>query len=190
MPATQQAAQALPLSPPITVTSMTPSASIPDLRPIFTDNVCVCNGRESREFLSISRAPSEQDQPYEVSLRRYYLPGRCDAYRFDWMRSPRAGIAPRLRYFADSYAPLPTILKLVARDMDRPQVVKMVVNAFSASRILSAYSCDFHHLLRAIAPKSISYREFCKLEGAFHRKRLRDWEAYLESRDTTTTIAQ
>lgn len=49
---------------------------------------------------------------------------------------------------------LPSTMKMLQRDFDLPQVVAMVKDAFSATRVVQYYAHDFIRLLRAIAPKS------------------------------------
>ncbi len=136
--------------------------------PEFSDNVNVKKATKRngymREFLSLSLAPTDAEwKPYEVSIRRYCLPGRCDTYCFDYTPSIGTGIGARIRYFSDDWMALPRALSLAARDLDRPQVVELFINAFSAESCVLKYRHDTIQLLKVIGPKSKTLREVEKL---------------------------
>ena len=124
------------------------------LNPAFRDNVSVKNGRNSREFFSLSLTPATEDAPYRVSLCRYCVPGRTDTYCFDWIHG-RVGHGSRIAYFSDDHLPLAKAAKMVAEDLARPVVVEMITNAFNADRIALRYADEFYDLVsRLEAPRS------------------------------------
>lgn len=131
------------------------------LLPEYTNNTAVRKGRNSVEFLAISLRPLDDRRDFNVYLYRYYIPGRCDTYSFQW-KIPESGPS-HIRYFSDGWTPLAKALKLVEEDFNRPNVVEMCVEAFRAERIVCAYQHDFLALLAVIAPKSKTYRAVKKL---------------------------
>jgi len=140
--------------------------------PTFSNNVRVKIGPDDNEFLALALFPIEEDRPYRVSLYRYCVPGRCDTYSFAWesARSPT-----KLAYFSDGWQPLGESLSMVAKDLDKSQVVEMCVRAFQAERVVLHYHREFLDLLQVIAPKSETYRrvqELCMNTMAERRARI------------------
>lgn len=124
--------------------------------PTFYDNVCVKKGRNDNEYLAIALCKDEDSPKYDVSVRRYCVPGRCDTYNFWWDKSDH----PRnLSYFSDGWQSLPKSLEMVKKDFDLPQVVDMMTNAFNAERIVMTYRLDFLQMMSVLAPKSKAYHK-------------------------------
>jgi hypothetical protein len=131
----------------------------------FDDNILVgkTNGKyPSRDFLQIVFREPDDIFPSSVSLSRYTVPGRIDSYNFDYVEGG-SGMASRLRYSSESDLPLTKALSMLAKDLDKKQVVELIVDAcsreghFQYARILN--DC----ILRSIAPKSKSYRALDKV---------------------------
>ena len=135
--------------------------------PSFSDNILVKRSRDSNEYLSVSLAPYERPwKPYRVSLTRYSCPGRCYTYSFSWNKEENHSISPFIGYYSEGwYIPIAKSAKLITEDLDKPQVVKMLLNAFRAERIVVEYRHDFLSLLKALAPKSKSYKKVLALCG-------------------------
>ena len=98
----------------------------------YSDNIRVGNRRGGVDFFSIHLRVPDDIAIYSVSLTRYTVPGRNDLYMFDWVSGRGAGVGDRLRYFSDFHLPLARALAMVAKDLDKPQVVKLLVEACNA----------------------------------------------------------
>lgn len=132
--------------------------------PKFYDNTRVKSGRGSNEYLAISLAPEEEYMPYRVSLARYCVPGRCDTYVFYWYASPCRGIGDRVAYYTEGWTlSLGKALKLLEDDLEKPQVVQMILNAFENEILAIRYAREFIHLVQSVAPKSSILRKVKRL---------------------------
>lgn len=125
----------------------------------FHDNVFVQRRRWCNEFFSITFKEYEADYfPYEVSITRYCVPGRIDSYCFDYSPSRNSGCGSRVRYFSDAGLSLPEAIKALHEDLNKRQVIELIVTACSQSK-LRYYSKQFTaNLLTALAPKSKALR--------------------------------
>lgn len=126
--------------------------------PTFYHNICVKHSLWGRDFLSVTLGATEDDD-LEVSLRRYCVPGRVTTYRFDMEKDS-------LRFYAEPWMPMDKALTMLRADLDKAQVVEMIRNAFAADRMLRHYGRDFRTLMEVLAPKSLSFKAFRKLEKA------------------------
>lgn len=124
----------------------------------FHGNIAVHKNKWGREFLAITFSKIEKDwRPYEVSISRYCVPGRCDTYSFDYIRGGN-GTAPRIRYFSEGPLPLPKAIEMLQEDMDKEQVIELIKEACSKKE-LRYYAHQFtENLLATIAPKSKALR--------------------------------
>lgn len=153
---------------PITAADMEAAATTPVERdilrpwPEFSDNIRVKRGRDSYEYFALSLRPDDAPwRPFRVAFWRYCVPGRCDIYSFEWHNTSRP---TKLAFFSDGwYIPLDKALKLAQRDLDRPEVVELCVNAFRASRIVSYYQHDWTQLINVVAPRSKTARAVDKV---------------------------
>lgn len=123
----------------------------------FDDNIMVQRHKWGVEFLAIMFAEVSDDWPCPVTLYRYCLPGRIDTYHFDYVPGG-CGHGWRIRYYAelDGGRSLPEVLKLLAIDLDRPQVVKMLREACVGRRYFARQLVE--NLLAYLAPRSKSIR--------------------------------
>lgn len=110
------------------------------------------------EYLAVTfREPEEGYVPYEVSLYRYCVPGRCDTYHFDYVPSGNCS-AWKLRYFSDGQMSLPDALKLATEDLNKSQVAKLLVEACSQKRYRYYSRILINDILAMVGPKTKSYR--------------------------------
>lgn len=141
-----------------------------------SDNVCVKGGRDSREYLSVVFRETDLPYvPYRVSLTRYCVPGRCDTYRFDFAHQESG--PPNVRYFSDGWTPLPKAIKLLHEDLDKPQVVDLLVLACGKRDFRAESRVLIEDLLAVLAPKSKAYRACLKTYTAMEAKLRADFEA-------------
>jgi hypothetical protein len=121
---------------------------------VLHDNRRVQTTKYGGEFLAVTFAEPDNDwTPWSVALYRYCVPGRIDRYMFDYAHG-RSGVGPRIRYFTDSGMTLVKSLAQVQIDLDRPQVIKMLVEACSKWK-LRGWARDLtERLIADIAPKS------------------------------------
>ena len=124
----------------------------------YHDNIMVHKTKWGAEYLAITFSQTERDwRPYEVSVCRYCVPGRCDTYNFDYVRGGN-GFGPRLRYFSEGPLPLPKAIEMLQEDMNKEQVIELVKEACSKKE-LRYYAHQFtENLLATIAPKSKALR--------------------------------
>lgn len=124
------------------------------LLPRFCDNTGVFRNRDRDEFFELQLLPPEPGAVYEVQFKRYAVPGRYWIYAF---RFEREG-SGRLVYGSEGSEPLAKSLKLAEADLNKPQVVDLFKQAFSAERIVCRYHHEALELLGMLAPKSKAYR--------------------------------
>lgn len=129
------------------------------LLPSFCDNVGVLRTRDRGEFFELQLLPPEPDAPYEIQFKRYAVPGRYWVYCFRYEREGSG----RVIYGSEGGEYLTKSLKLVEVDLNKPQVVELFRQAFSAERAVCRYRTEAIELLRMLAPKSKTYRETHKL---------------------------
>lgn len=129
----------------------------------FHDNVFVQRRRWGNEYFSITFKEYEADYlPYEVSITRYCVPGRIGSYCFDYSPSRKSGCGSRVRYFSDAGLSLPEAIKSLHEDLNKRQVIALIVLACS-NPALRYYSKQFTvSLLTALAPKSKALRTAIK----------------------------
>jgi hypothetical protein len=139
----------------------------------FGDNVRVKRGKNDCEFLAISLRPRKSGKTWEVMFYRYCVPGRCDLYSFQWNMSDDIGVH-HLTYFSDFNIPMAKAIKMAEDDFNRPYVIEMCLEAFSAERVVIRYHRDFLRLLGLVAPKSKTYRKVAELcEKTLEERRIR-----------------
>jgi hypothetical protein len=114
----------------------------------FYDNIRVVRSHGSNEFLSINLLENENSESI-VCLTRYCVPGRITTYYF--------GLEPirwskGIIYYSANWKSMTQSMAMLERDLDRPQVIKMILNAFTAERIMLEYAHQFLHLLQILAP--------------------------------------
>jgi len=126
----------------------------------FGDNRRVKTTQCGGEFLAVSFNDPDDWYVWMVSLTRYCVPGRIDSYNFDYTPG-KSGFGSRVRYFTDTGDTLIQSLKAVQADLDKPHIIKMLVEAcvktarkdgLRYSRILA------EELIASIAPKSKALR--------------------------------
>jgi hypothetical protein len=128
----------------------------------YSDNVFVGLRGGGSDFLGVILKVSEEWGEESVLLYRYVLPGRTDIYSFGWMPSHGAGRGSRVTLFSDYNRTLPQALRLVRRDLDRPQVVKMLMGL--AKKVpLCMYRDLVENLLPSIGTGSKSLRACRKI---------------------------
>lgn len=151
------------------------------------DNILVKRGKSSTEYFAISMSPIEEPYaPYEVSIRRYSVPGRCDTYYFDWEHDQSGPC--RLRYFSDGQVPLAKTLALLAADLDKPQVVKLLVEAVQPEKHMHYSRQLVYDLLECLAPKSKSYRACKKAYDQMFEARKTRFAAQRERENRESTL--
>ncbi len=155
-----------------------------------SDNTCVKRGKDGCDYFAVSFHPTEEPyRPYEVAIFRYCVPGRVDTYHFDWMR----GYGGKLRYgteirtaFNGPPIPLPKALAMLAKDLDKPDVVELLVEAVTPEERMhySRQLIDF--LLLRLAPKSKAYRACKKAYDAMYAARVARFAAQREVENAKT----
>ena len=118
--------------------------------PIFHDNRRIASPKGSRgEFLQVTLADASKDGcwQYEVSLSRYCVPGRIDTYRFHY--SPFSD-SPNLAYLSEANTPLAEAVDQVRKDIELPQVRKMLIDMCGIRKTSSL--CE--NVIASLAPKS------------------------------------
>lgn len=121
------------------------------------DNTRVKAGRGYNEYLGLSCAPKDETRTFETYIYRYCVPGRCDSYAF--RLNGRV-----LEFSSDGWVPLDHAIRWVQDDLNKPEVVEMFVNAFSAMRPFLYFNRDIMSLLGLIGPKSKTYRAMKRLQ--------------------------
>lgn len=99
--------------------------------------------------------------PYEVMFKRYAVPSRYWVYSFYYTHDGSG----RVVYDTETDG-LVKSLKMVEAGLNKPQVIELFEQAFSAERIVRRYRHDTLRLLKMIAPKSKTYRKMVKLLDA------------------------
>lgn len=120
----------------------------------YSDNVQVCKRKYGADFLAVRFRDLDAESSWSVMLNRYTVPSRTDVYTFDW-RPGRSGFGYRVGFFTDHGHSLPEALTLLRRDLDRKQVVEMLVGALVP---LCMYRELVENLLPAVAPGSKALR--------------------------------
>lgn len=129
--------------------------------PDFSDNIFVKRNRwGGNEYLSLyikyERDEDETKELYQpIHLTRYCVPGRCDTYNFTWWDRPQ-GWGDCLTYFSEGHTPLPQIMKIVQKDLDRPLVIEFLKEA--ANKLQPYAANHLGMFLRQLAPASKSVR--------------------------------
>lgn len=126
---------------------------------VHHDNVRVQRRRYGGEFLAVTFQEPSAVFPFTVSLVRYCVPGRCDSYSFDYVPGA-CGIGPRVSYFTDYGNSLPASLQAIQEDLDRNEVVAMLVEACEKKPRFAVELTE--HLVAALAPKSRALRTLRK----------------------------
>lgn len=122
-----------------------------DTKLTFYDNTHVKRTKDYNEYFGLSLAPIEREGVrHEVSIYRYRVPGRCDTYYFTWEKDH----PNKVSYFSDGWQSIVESAKMVKRDLDKPQVVKLFVDAFTDEKICLRHRRDVMDLLRVIGPNS------------------------------------
>lgn len=125
------------------------------LLPQFCSNTRVYRGRDcDQHWFELQLMPAEDRMPFEVQFKRYATPGRYWIYAFQWQPSLGSGQGPRVVYGSEGTEPIARSLKLLLRDLERPQVLRLFEEALSAERVVCRYHRDLTNLLRALAPRS------------------------------------
>ena len=124
--------------------------------PTFCGNIRVKAGRTDNEYLALQLQPLDAYFRFRAMIYRYCVPGRFDTYSFAWETERPV---PKLVYFSDGWQDMSKTMKMVAEDFDKPQVVELFLNAFSAERIVRHYRHDVLNMLAVIAPKSKTYKK-------------------------------
>lgn len=122
----------------------------------YSDNVLVCNRKNGGDFLAVRFRVLDAEFSWSVMLNRYTVPSRTDVYTFDWMPG-RSGFGYRVGFFTDYGHSLPEALTLLRRDLDRKQVVEMLVG-MCAQVPRCMYRELVENLLPAVAPGSKALR--------------------------------
>lgn len=143
------------------------------LLPGFCENTRVFANANRNEFFELQLLPAEPRMEYEVMFKRYAVPGRYWIYAFYFEREGSG----RVVYGAESDDSITKSLKMLATDLDKPQVVDLFKQAFSAKRVALRYRQETLRLLKMLAPKSKSYRVAKKLSD----KALEDKRARIET---------
>lgn len=124
----------------------------------FDDNIRVKDTKESSEYFSIHFREPDEVLPCPVALTRYCLPGRLDIYCFDLLRGG-FGDGERIRYFTDVKTTMPEALKLLTRDLNKPKVVTLIMDACKAKGHHLTYARHLSKgLLQILAPQSEAAR--------------------------------
>jgi len=119
-----------------------------------------------------------EHSPWIVSIGRYSVPGRYDLYNFDYAPSPCSGVGDRVRYFTDTKMTMPKALAQLHRDLNKPEVVKLLVEAVE-TRGNTGYARDLLNLLACIGRDTKSYRAANKA----YKKRLVERQQELDRRE-------
>jgi len=132
---------------------------------VLHDNRRVKTTKWGDEFLSVSFNEPDDWHIWMVSLTRYCVPGRIASYDFDYTPG-KSGFGPRVRYFTDTGDTLVQSLKAVQADLDKPHIIKMLVEACvkTARKDGLRYSRTLaENLIASIAPKSKALRALRKV---------------------------
>lgn len=144
---------------------------------MFHDNRRVQTRKWGAEFLAITLCiPNDDYRPYTCALTRYCCPGRIDSYCFDWV-PPSSGVGDRVRYFTDTGESLLKSVQSVQADLDKPQVVEMLVEMCHKPGLQRPAREFAENLLATLAPKSKSLRAIRKNLNAIRDKRRVEIEA-------------
>lgn len=138
------------------------------------DNILVGRRKGGLDFLSIYLGPSEEFLPREISLCRYSVPGRVDVYSFDWVPGG-TGVGDRVRFFSDFNRTMRQALRLLEQDLDKPQVVEMLVEASKKAEVAWIYRTFVGHFLPIVAPRSKALRACKRAFKIAHQKRREEY---------------
>ncbi len=120
---------------------------------LLHDNIRVQRRKWGNEFLAVTFREPEEHLPYTVSLCRYCVPGRIDSYMFDYVPGG-CGIGDRIRFFSDTNETLASALKLVQSDLDKEQVVTLLIKTCADGKLRRHAITLAEQLISSIAPKS------------------------------------
>lgn len=130
---------------------------------VYKDNVLVQRSRSGAEYLALF--VNDEETPFQVSLTRYCVPGRCDTYSFDYSTG-RSGEGTHLKYSSQQgVGTIVKSLKMAAVDLQKPAVIEMLVDAVNKVALYHGRVL-IEELVRTIAPRSSCYR---KLKATFNK---------------------
>jgi hypothetical protein len=139
---------------------------------IISDNIRVGGAKDYSNYFSINCSPTNDDwKPYEVNIGRYIVPGRCNYYTFDWIQG-QSGVAPRIRFCSETGTPLTEAMKMVKRDLNLPQVVKLLKDICRDTKNVYYSRLLVEQLLSEVGRGTKAYRA-CKraLDDARQRRK-------------------
>ena len=115
---------------------------------IFKDNIRVKKCQHGGEYLSVTIQRSSDESRFSYALCRYCVPGRVDIYWFDFDEKTN-----QIQFHSESDT-IPAALKLLTSDLNKPQVIKMLVN------LCGIYEARglVEQLIGAVAPANKSIR--------------------------------
>ena len=120
---------------------------------LFHDNVRVQGHKEWNEYFAITLATPDEYTPYTSSIRRYCVPGRIDSYYFDVIDGGRS-----VRFRSEGGDSLPKSLKQAQADLDKPQVIELIVKACETWKCYNKARDLVDNLIESIHPKSKAYK--------------------------------
>lgn len=125
----------------------------------FHDNTHVARNRFGHEYFSLT-LQEQQDaySPYTVALYRYCVPGRIDSYCFTHTISKIGGMPSTTNFSSEGGLSLPAAIKMLHRDLEKPQVVELIKEACRKERLWCETKVLLEFLLVAIAPRSKALR--------------------------------
>lgn len=141
----------------------------------YEDNILVGRRKYGADFLALYLGTGTDLLPHQIVLCRYTVPGRTDVYSFDWVPG-RTGVGDRVGYFSDHASTLRESLRLLERDLDKPQVVEMLVEACGKTEVWPIYRTFVEHFLPIVAPRSKSLRACKKALQEARQKRRAEYD--------------
>jgi hypothetical protein len=118
----------------------------------YSDSVLVLRHKYGNDFFAVRLYTPDDFIKWTVALDRYTVPGRNDVYDFNWTPG-RLGVGDRLGYFSDCDMSLPRALTILQRDLDRWQVIVLLVDACKKAP-LGLCRDLVEHMLTTVAPSS------------------------------------
>ena len=118
---------------------------------VFSDNRFVRRAKYGGWYFAVYAFDDCEADEAELVISRYCVPGRVDAYRFDFVDHCNNHGAS-IRYHSEANTPLAEAVKSAQSDLDKPAVAKMLVGLCGkrkARRLLAL-------LISEVAPKSKS----------------------------------
>lgn len=129
----------------------------------YSDNVLVKRYKGGVDYLQVVfREPFEGRSI--VYLNRYCVPGRCDTYHFEWVDGG-SGYGWRICYFSDGSYSMPKAMSMLGADLDKPQVVDLLLRACAKPRLRQYMRVLIDDLIGMLAPKSKSYKALKRLQS-------------------------